>query len=655
MHRPASADDGEVAVGDGGRRQTECRELGGGNRRTGRRRRPCRAARDGPIRVRPAREQAVAARAPPWLSASTYPTARARRAPSRRPALQHHRHPGVLRARRGSGSAPCSDTNATPSTWPPRANRANRSRSASSVAPRTTSCTSCAATAACTPRRTGRRTGRRRTAPPARPRRKAIESLRQVIERPRGPVRDVRQLGGGAQDRVAGVVADPGRPRRHAAAWPARPRRARRPTRGSAPPRACGRSHLPSSVAHRSPLRALLVTRRHRVLGRLAEPPPSSQRRSALRRRARLCAGGAPRTVHKRAGHPQTAPPLPTRCGTRDVLHIDPLRPGLNLRRDLLAEASGRRATRPRAARHTNTVRPGAYLQDPGRTTPRRHLLDIRAALPLPRGRTQSLSHTSAGRGAPASALGVRLDPVATRSRASGARRGGILHLHAAVLLPDMVVVGGVLVTSIARTIGPRPGRPVRGRPRPGGRSAVPEGGHAGRAGRRRRPRSPPAPQRRRPPGRRVRRRPCRESGGDPQQGRDPTRRAPAPVLQHPVGGVRCDFGWEEHRTVAEFDGRSSTGRCLRPGQGPVTWSLRRRCAKTRCGPRAPGRALDLGRARLRSTPRPPTCAGRSPADEADHGVLAERAVSAQRRSPLRRVRGLCEDDVDQDARGAPR
>jgi hypothetical protein len=43
----------------------------------------------------------------------------------------------------------------------------------------------------------------------------------------------------------------------------------------------------------------------------------------------------------------------------------------------------------------------------------------------------------------------------------------------------------------------------------------------------------------------------------------------PAPVLQHPVGGVRCDFGWEEHRTVAEFDGRVKYGRCLRPGQDP--------------------------------------------------------------------------------------
>ena len=32
---------------------------------------------------------------------------------------------------------------------------------------------------------------------------------------------------------------------------------------------------------------------------------------------------------------------------------------------------------------------------------------------------------------------------------------------------------------------------------------------------------------------------------------------------------ARCDFGWEEHRTVGEFDGRSKYGRLLRPGQEP--------------------------------------------------------------------------------------
>jgi predicted transcriptional regulator of viral defense system len=49
----------------------------------------------------------------------------------------------------------------------------------------------------------------------------------------------------------------------------------------------------------------------------------------------------------------------------------------------------------------------------------------------------------------------------------------------------------------------------------------------------------------------------------------------PAPDLQVRVFGEdgtsigRCDFGWEEHRTVGEFDGRIKYGRLLRPGQSP--------------------------------------------------------------------------------------
>ena len=49
----------------------------------------------------------------------------------------------------------------------------------------------------------------------------------------------------------------------------------------------------------------------------------------------------------------------------------------------------------------------------------------------------------------------------------------------------------------------------------------------------------------------------------------------PAPRLQvevHRPDGGRigiCDFGWEDERTVAEFDGRIKYGRLLRPGQDP--------------------------------------------------------------------------------------
>jgi hypothetical protein len=41
--------------------------------------------------------------------------------------------------------------------------------------------------------------------------------------------------------------------------------------------------------------------------------------------------------------------------------------------------------------------------------------------------------------------------------------------------------------------------------------------------------------------------------------------------LRRPDGTklARCDFGWREHRTVAEFDGRVKYGRLLRPGRDP--------------------------------------------------------------------------------------
>ena len=42
---------------------------------------------------------------------------------------------------------------------------------------------------------------------------------------------------------------------------------------------------------------------------------------------------------------------------------------------------------------------------------------------------------------------------------------------------------------------------------------------------------------------------------------------------------ARCDFGWEGHRTVGEFDGRVKYGRLLRPGQSAedVVWAEKRR------------------------------------------------------------------------------
>ena len=41
----------------------------------------------------------------------------------------------------------------------------------------------------------------------------------------------------------------------------------------------------------------------------------------------------------------------------------------------------------------------------------------------------------------------------------------------------------------------------------------------------------------------------------------------------------RCDFVWEEQRTLGEFDGRVKYGRLLRPGQRPedVLWAEKQR------------------------------------------------------------------------------
>ena len=159
----------------------------------------------------------------------------------------------------------------------------------------------------------------------------------------------------------------------------------------------------------------------------------------------------------------------------------------------------------------------------------------------------------------------------ATRNRASGARCSGVVHLHAAVLLPDEVtVVGGLPVTSAARTVADL------GRTLPFEVALVPADGALFRrlvtpdalaeavARGARRPRNGAA------------RRVVAFADGQAEspgetRSRVAIRRAglPAPVLQYPVGGLRCDFGWEEHRTVAEFDGKIKYGRCLRPGQSP--------------------------------------------------------------------------------------
>ncbi|MGY1680227.1 type IV toxin-antitoxin system AbiEi family antitoxin domain-containing protein [Geodermatophilus sp. SYSU D01176] len=46
---------------------------------------------------------------------------------------------------------------------------------------------------------------------------------------------------------------------------------------------------------------------------------------------------------------------------------------------------------------------------------------------------------------------------------------------------------------------------------------------------------------------------------------------------------ARCDFGWEEHRTLGEFDGRVKYGRLLQPGEEPGDVVFERSGGRTSC------------------------------------------------------------------------
>ncbi len=183
------------------------------------------------------------------------------------------------------------------------------------------------------------------------------------------------------------------------------------------------------------------------------------------------------------------------------------------------------------------------------------------------------MSHTSAAvlHGLPL--WGVRLDRVdATRDRTSGARTSGVVHLHAATLEPDEVVlVDGVLATSVARTLADL------GRALPFEAALVPADAAlfrglvtpaellvaVDRAARR--------------PNNGVARRVVAFADGRAEsvgetRSRVAIRRAglPPPVLQHAVIGTRTDFCWTDRRTVGEFDGKVKySRRCLRPGENP--------------------------------------------------------------------------------------
>lgn len=263
---------------------------------------------------------------------------------------------------------------------------------------------------------------------------------------------------------------------------------------------------------------------------------------------------------------------------------MEPLRTGLNLRPDLLAEGvtdAELRALRRRGV--LTTLRPGAYLAGaPPDDVAVRHRLAVLASLPQLAPGTV-ISHVSAAvlHGLPL--WGVRLDRVhATRDRVSGARRSGVVHLHAAALDADEVVlVDGVLVTSRTRTLADL------GRALPFECALVPTDAALFR--------SLVTPDElvaavdrsaRRPNNSAARRMIAFADGRAESVGETRSRVAikraglPAPVLQHPIIGTRTDFYWEEYRTVGEFDGRVKYGRrYLRPGETPgdVVFAEKRR------------------------------------------------------------------------------
>jgi hypothetical protein len=175
----------------------------------------------------------------------------------------------------------------------------------------------------------------------------------------------------------------------------------------------------------------------------------------------------------------------------------------------------------------------------------------------------------------------------ATRARRSGARRSGVVLLHAAALLPEEIVtVDGLAVTSVPRTVVDL-ARSV------GFDRAVAMADAAlrredidrallvealGRAARR--------------PGLATARRVVAfADGGAESVGESRSRIAlaragvPVPTLQHEVwsaDGVclgRVDFWWPKRRTIGEFDGRVKYGRLLRPGEsaGDAVFAEKRR------------------------------------------------------------------------------
>jgi hypothetical protein len=225
-------------------------------------------------------------------------------------------------------------------------------------------------------------------------------------------------------------------------------------------------------------------------------------------------------------------------------------------------------------------VRRGVYVQGgvPGDAI-MRHALQITAAMGELAG-DAVVSHVSAAVLHGLRIWAVPLDRVhVTRPRPSGGRRSALVHVHTATVDPDeIVVIGGMAVTSLARTVADL------ARMLPFEQAVV----VADAAMFHKRPDRATAAELlavldrapRRPGTRAARRVIAFANGLSESVGESRSRVAiaaaglPPPVLQWEVRAAgtgafigRVDTGWPELRTVGEFDGLVKYGRTLRPGQ----------------------------------------------------------------------------------------
>ncbi len=246
----------------------------------------------------------------------------------------------------------------------------------------------------------------------------------------------------------------------------------------------------------------------------------------------------------------------------------------------LAAGYSDEELRRMRSERRLVAVRPGAYVEGDDerlRTPDARHLLAIEAAMQQV-GPGAVVSHASAAvlHGLPL--WSTPLDRVhMTRNRRSGGRRSRYLHLHAATLDPDeIVLVGGIPVTSVARTLADL------ARELPFEPALVPADAALFRelvtAAQLQEAVERSSNRRGNTAARRVVA--FAEAGGEsPGETRSRVAMLRAgvavPRLQRAVyartGRLigRVDFDWAEYATVGEFDGKVKYGRLLEPAQKP--------------------------------------------------------------------------------------